>query len=468
MGDKAHGEERRAVSILLLAGLVFATFVSAAEAQHASADMSGPPVTTPAARHADIEFFHTQFLTLDRSYSPQARLVAEARLTRLDRRVGRITQAAFDLELARIVALADNGHTMDFAGPRSRLYDRIPLRLTPFGEGFYVLRANEANGDLLGAQLIAIDNRPISVVRDVARSLAGGTNVWRDRTAPFFLESPDLMEALHLTLRADRASYRFRLRDGHTVERTLLATPPQERAHVNSDRWLYPAAVAGEEGAWRPALSPQIAPWALQEPDVPFRWRADADLDALVMQFRQTNDAPNHPIADFLAELGREIDARRPRNIIIDMRLNGGGNLQTTRDFMQSLPSRVPGRLFVLTSPWTFSAAISSTAYLKQAAPDRVSIVGENVGDRLNFFSEGQVVMLPNSHAFVSYATQRHDYVTGCRPFNDCHPPVVEHPISLPTLAPDISAPWTIDAYLAGRDPAMEAVAAALQVRSSH
>jgi hypothetical protein len=311
---------------------------------------------------------------------------------------------------------------MDFPGPRSRLYNRIPLRLAPFGEGFYVLRANEANGDLLGAQLVAIDGKPIRQARDVARTLTGGTNAWRDRSAPFFLESPDLMAALRVTRNADRATYRFRLRDGRVVERSLAADPPQERAHVGSDRWLYPAAVAGEEGAWRAALPEESAPWALQEPDVPFRWRADADLDALVIQFRQINDAPNHPIADFLAGLDREIDARRPANVIVDMRLNGGGNLQTTRDFMQALPSRVPGHLFVLTSPWTFSAAISSTAYLKQADTNRVSIVGENVGDRLNFFSEGQVVTLPNSHALVSYATQRHDYVTGCRPFSDCHP----------------------------------------------
>ena len=35
--------------------------------------------------------------------------------------------------------------------------------------------------------------------------------------------------------------------------------------------------------------------------------------------------------------------------------------------------------------------------------------------------------------------------------------------IAVPTLAPDIKAPWTIEAYLTGRDPGMEAVAAALR-----
>ena len=122
----------------------------------------------------------------------------------------------------------------------------------------------------------------------------------------------------------------------------------------------------------------------------------------------------------------------------------------------------MPGRIFALTSPWTFSAAISSVGYLEQAAPRRVTIVGEAVGDRLNFFSEGDVVELPNSHAMILNATERHDYPTGCRGFGDCHGPVVRNPIAVPSLQPDIAAPWTIDAYIAGRDPGIEAVAAAL------
>jgi hypothetical protein len=130
---------------------------------------------------------------------------------------------------------------------------------------------------------------------------------------------------------------------------------------------------------------------------------------------------------------------------------------------MQALPKRVPGRIIALTSPWTFSAAVSSIGYLKQTDPARVTIIGEEVGDRLNFFSEGSVVTLPNSKAEMLNATERHDYATGCRGFTDCHGPVVRHPIAVPSLAPAIAAPWTIEAYLAGRDPGMEAAAAALR-----
>jgi hypothetical protein len=117
----------------------------------------------------------------------------------------------------------------------------------------------------------------------------------------------------------------------------------------------------------------------------------------------------------------------------------------------------------VLTGPGTFSAAISTTGYLKQAAPDRVFIVGEPVGDRMMFWAESPPSKLPVGSGLINLATERHDYTDGCRAYSDCHPNVQLVPISLPTFAPDIVAPWTIEAYLAGRDPGMEAVATALR-----
>jgi hypothetical protein len=225
---------------------------------------------------------------------------------------------------------------------------------------------------------------------------------------------------------------------------------------------LSPAPAAGEGPEWLPALGPGSAPWSLQEPDVPFRWRVAPELDALVVELRQNVDRDGHAIRGFLAEVEAELARRAPENVVLDMRLNGGGDLTTTRDFAQRLPGRVTGRVFALTSPWTFSAAISTVGYLEQAAPERVTIVGEEVGDRLEFFAEGRFVELPGSRLLALPATQRHDYRDGCRAATDCHGPVVRHPIAVPSLAPDLPAPWTIEAYLAGHDPAMAAVAAAL------
>lgn len=444
------------IAALLALGLAATPTPGAAQAASA---------TDPAAaRREDLRHFRTEFLERDRAYSAPRRAEAETRLTRLERDAASLSPAQFELELARIVALADNGHTMAFAGPRSRRFNRVPFRLTPFGEQLYVLRTDTAHADLLGARLAAVDGRSASDLIAVARTLAGGTNGFRDRNAGFLLESPEQLHALGAARGRDAASYRFVLTNGRTVERRIAARPPDAgRDQSGSGRWLYPEPLENDQGAWRLLLAPAQAPWALQDAAVPFRWRQAPELDAMVIELRQNHDAPGRPIRDVLAEITEEIRRASPRHLVLDLRMNGGGDLNTTRDFMKSLPTLVPGRIFALTSPWTFSAAISSVGYLEQAAPERVTIVGEMVGDRLEFWSEGRVIELPHSGARILYATERHDYRTGCRPFQDCHGPVVRNPISVPSLAPDIPSPWTIEAYRAGRDPAMEAVGEALR-----
>ncbi len=415
---------------------------------------------------SDLAVFSTDFLAVDRSYSPAARTAAEARLLKLEARLANVSRAAFELAVAQIVALADNGHTAAFAGPRSRHFNRVPLRVTPFGENFYVLRATTPNTDLLGARVTAIGGVPIRVIRDSARTLVGGVPAWRDRSAGYLIESPEQLHALGLIERADGARYEFEMSSGERITRYLVAAPANTGgADGGASRWLYPELRSDEEGSWQAALAPDLAPWSLQDPDERFRSREVPELDAMVIELRQNRDAPGRPIRTVLREFTRAIQTGGFRHLVLDMRQNGGGDLNTTRDFMEALPTLVPGRIVVLMSPWTFSAAISSIGYLEQAAPDKVTLVGEAPGDRLEFFAEGGIVTLPNSRAVLLYATERHDYHTGCDRKDDCHGPVIRHPIAVPSLAPDVAAPWTFTAYAAGRDPAMEAVAALLRTQ---
>jgi hypothetical protein len=420
------------------------------------------PAATAEALRSDLARFRSDFLARDKSYAPAQRAEATARLDRLESMLGSLSPVALELELARIVALADNGHTSSSAARRSPRYNRVALRFVPFGADFHVLRAGSSHSDLLGGRLVAIDGQPIADVRRVAHSLWGGTAAFRDRHVPFLLESPGQMQALGIASSADGATYRLALPEGRTVERRIVAEPADpSRERNGSGRWLSPDPLPSDRDAWKHLVAPHPVPWALREVGQPFRWRVAGDLDAIVVQLRANRDA-GRSISSFLDSVTRVIRRERPRHLVLDMRANGGGDLNTTRDFMQALPGLVPGRIFALTSPWTFSAAISSVGYLKQAAGARLTIVGEMVGDRLEFWAEGGPVFLPATGASANVSTERHDYRTGCRPYRDCHGSVVRHPISVASLAPDIDAPLTFAAYVAGRDPAMEAVAAAL------
>lgn len=423
----------------------------------------GQTPLSPTQYRADIAQLRQALDATERSWPPDIKPVALRRLDVLASAADTLQAAYFHLEITRIVALADNGHTVVPAPSRANRFTRIPLRLAPFGSDFYVVRASREHEALRGARLLAIDEHDIDELRRVARALNGGSTAWRDRFVPVFLESPQQMQALGVARDTRGATYRFELLDGRIVERHIDAARADTSGPVvGTSRWLYPETAVPGADALEPLLPRESAPWVLQEAGTPFRWREASEIDGMVIELRATIDQGAQRIRPFLDLMQEELRRRRPRNVVLDLRANGGGDLTTARAFVQALPTLVPGRIFVLTSPYTFSAAISTVGYLKQAAPERVSIVGEEVGDRLEFWAEGRPIILEHSRIRVGLATERHDYRSGCRNYSDCHGNVVRQPIAIPTFRPDLPAPWTIDDYRLGRDPAIAAIRAQL------
>lgn len=422
-----------------------------------SAVAQAPANGDAASQREDLAAFERDFLAVDQSYSPAARSEATRRFAALKLNAGKVSDTRFVLSLAQIVALADNGHTMTIMRGNGEGFRRVGVRFAPFGRDYFILRATDEHADLLGARLVAIDGHPLAQLRDSAQTLAGGITAWRDRNAGFLFESPGQLFAMGLGRYTNRASYRLMLRDGRTrdVELALSADSPANPFRAAAILEPLPAG-----NGWRALLTPEKAPWSLQEFGQTMRRRDAPDLDAMVIQLRANIDGAE-PIASFLNAANAARRSAGRKNIVLDMRMNGGGNLQLTREWMSSIVSTLPadGRVVVLTSPWTFSAAISSIGYLKQSAPSRVTLVGEAPGDRLNFFAEGQPTRLPRSGAMFLVATQRHDYQGGCKGYSDCHGPVVRFPIAVKSLEPDTPAPWTLESYAGGRDPGMDAVA---------
>src|SRR5688572_17586460 len=201
------------VTVRTLACLVAFACAGSLAAQSTASVPAVPSSLTPAQMREDLSAFRAQVFDRDQSYAAAARAQAETQLRRLEADVDRVTTVRFALALARIVALADNGHTNAAASGRARRFNRIPVRLMAFGDEFRVIRATEANADLLGARLVSVDGHAVSTLRDTARTLAGGVPHRRDRFAPFLFESPEQLNAMGLATSPARAIYAFQTLD---------------------------------------------------------------------------------------------------------------------------------------------------------------------------------------------------------------------------------------------------------------
>jgi len=148
----------------------------------------------------------------------------------------------------------------------------------------------------------------------------------------------------------------------------------------------------------------------------------------------------------------------------LDLRGNGVGNYTHAWGFAHALPGLVApgGHISVLTDPLTFSAAITTAGFIKEAGRDRVSIIGEPVGDRLAFFSEGGKGCLPHLKACVFFQRGKHDYAQACTDWRQCFWLNWIYPVRVRTLQPDVLVPLRFEDWDAGRDAAYQAALEAL------
>jgi len=449
-----------AVLLLILGGTAFAFFHTFYPSPPAA--QFPPPADLKTAQQQDLEHFR-HYLDLNRTFTPEARTRLLQLLEQNEARAGSLTPAQFSLAVAEMAALADNGHSRIAPGGMARSHTHLPCRLYRFADGYYVIRARPACADLLGAKVLQIDGRPIEVIADAMyRYFSGPRNHYDQYASPFFIESPELLHAAGLASAPDRATLHVLLQDGTNRDVELIADPAnRDGPRIWGSEFLSPHPVERESGDWRPLITDEkYLPLFLRDMNRPFRSEYLKDKGIYYAQFRSNVDEDGFSITKFMDHLRTDIRAQRPRQIVLDLRFNQGGNFVVTASFMKELAVLTDSieHVYALTSAWTFSAGIVSLALLKEHGGDKVTIVGEAVGDRMRFWAEGGNLALPNSLLNISYSTGLHDYTHPCTGEPGCFWVMYFFPTHLKTLDPDVMVPYTFDDYISLRDPALERV----------
>jgi hypothetical protein len=110
-------------------------------------------------------------------------------------------------------------------------------------------------------------------------------------------------------------------------------------------------------------------------------------------------------------------------------------------DGLKSRPAlTAKGHLYVLIAWHTFSAAMNTAVNFRDGL--NAILVGEPAGIKPNHYGQVESFMLPNSKLKVQYSTK---FV---RKVHDADPLALD---------PDIFVPYSLNDFLAGRDPVLEA-----------
>lgn len=330
-----------------------------------------------AQRHANAFHFITR-----RQY--------EAEVTALDGRLDGLNSDEIYVGLDRIANSIGDGHTY-VSLPVEDAF--LPIRVARFDDDLRVIAAESQYRAALGMRVLKINYTPIARAHDLIYSLtpADETAALREARADDLLTIGMVLHGAGIT--PDRRSARFTLADDSGKQLTLEVSAVASNK-IPAIQWSYAA---------------KRQPLFRQRPEESFWCVYLDDARTVYCSFRGYKDLDEK--SKGLFEL---INQHHPEKLVIDMRLNGGGDYTVgLRDLVhpvRDLPAlNRKGHLFVLIGPSTFSAAMSNSTHFRYQT--NAMLVGEPIGERPNSYQERRDMTLPNSHWKVNYSTKFYTFV---------------------------------------------------------
>jgi len=418
------------------------------------------PANALDAQKQDLSYLET-VLDYDRSYSPSAREAFQSRISALQSDQQGMTEAEFYLSVRELMAMADNGHTSAASGPAFRAFNRSGADLYYFSDGYYVVRAQKDHRDLVGQKVLAIDGQPIDQIISSLRKYTGGPNNWRDMQSLYFVRSPELLHAAGLSKYPDQLHLTLADVSGtiHQVQLKAMAAVAKSDEFRNVHMTLSPEALTEEGDNWVRVFNTDddLAHYLKGMHNGVSSHKLGGGL------YVSCNDlmgSSEFPVKQMLLQTLNNVPEGGYDFLIVDLRWNQGGDFGNSVPFTRQAKSVLAegGKIYVVTSANTFSAAIVFSAMLKQSAPEDVMIIGEEMGDRPQFWSErGKPFTLPNSGYWINYATAYHDWETSCDKVHEfCFPPNKRYNQDIERLELDYLIAPSFTDYASGRDIVMD------------
>jgi hypothetical protein len=267
----------------------------------------------------------------------------------------------------------------------------------------------------------------------------------------YTLISPEILRGLDLIPDMNRAHWTLRCANG-TRSVDLEPMPLQKQDHT-VEAWpnLAPRSFEPEPGLVGLQLS-SVPPY-LSHLEKNYWFEVQGAANVLYFQFNRCADQAEEKISEFGKRLESAWSDPKVHALVIDLRFNTGGNLDLSKDLMTRLQQEAAGRpVYVITGRATFSAGLYHAAQWKQWG--KAIFIGEPVGDRLDYWSEGGNINLPNSKIAIHFADSFHRYSR--KEYPDRKPYFED--LSIDSLEPDYPVSPSFADYAAGRDSAMEIV----------
>lgn len=305
------------------------------------------------------------------------------------------TQSDFKtiIDIMKLTKKIGDGHTA--VSLHNFELKQYPFELMRIENKWRVIKTTKAQESIFKATLIAIDGKPISEVsKKIAEVAQFVENEYSEvvRTASYMTIN-ELLYELNITKKKNEAVFTFVDENNKKIQLNIKAINQKESLNTVDYIELQPTI-------------PQIKKPKNAKFD--YLWYAPIqETNGVYIQFDSYPSFQEMQV--FGEELVAYINANKFKNLVIDMRYNGGGDLYVgiVLAYALNLADTINWKngVYVLTSNITFSAGTSNSALFKQLL--NAKIVGQPTGSNPSGYQDMDSFELPTSKLVITYS-KRH------------------------------------------------------------
>jgi len=410
--------------VLVLVTLALGVRLAAAPSTNEPADRVARWQEDIGVYAKELPMRHVNFSTLIR------RQDFDAAVAELKDNVPQLSDAELVFGLMRITARLGVAHTAIAFGSAGRPggLHFYPIDFQWFSDGLAVIAAPVEYREAIGCRVVRMGSKtPTDAEAAVAPYIS------HENAAFLHVESPRYFTIAELMRQTGIADS-----DGR-MQLTL--------ARTNGQEFTIELRLGGGKSGRRLQAADELSiptPLSRKHPGTAYWYEYLPDQRALFIQYNRCADDKNAPFAAFTQSLLAFADAHPVDRIIMDLRFNAGGSSTIIRPLESGLRARpaltAPGKVYVLIAGRTFSSGVFAVMEFRRDL--HATLVGEPTGNKPNHYGYQQWFLLPNSKLRVDYSIRHWILMPGADP---------------DAVMPDVAAPYSLQDFLAGRDPAFEA-----------
>lgn len=415
-----------------------------------------PIVDPPYSLESDLAFLG-EVVVSNESHLTQEQL---ANFEKVLARAGSITTAdELSLIASQALAVFNNAHTTVLK-PEMR---RLPLRFHWTSDGLIVVKSTQEFSNLLGHRISRLGNKtPEEMLSKVKLVVGGGTKAWQRYRSEYYFSAPSALSLFGADVESYTLSIESESPNGEVLTHIITAS---EETMPGDPFWDFLDSFPnnssfGTEG-WVTLLTQgQSLPLYLQQTEQLHSFHLLSDYSALYMRMNASFDDEDISINELISRAVEGIDSVGLKNAVVDFRFNRGGDYTKVLPLVKVLSKSIPddGQIYLIVGPNTFSAGIIASSQFKRYAPDKLTVVGSEMGDKLRFKAEGFYPKLPHTGIQLYLTRGWTDLIQGCGWFDDCWPPnkILLRKIGILTIDIPVENNW--ESYRNGRDLVVEAI----------